>query len=535
MRRFGTARRVWHHARARWSEFQRDQRGGVVPFIVLGFAGLMVAGTYAFDTVRMTSSAAQVKRATDAAAMAVGMQKLEDFRIPVAQLEQTAREYVLQNLGMDSSLRSVIGADSVALVVGKSEDGADTYQVRVDFQVDATLLRGASARVSVASKTKVFNKPAEVALVLPNTLSETAGELEVLRRLGKAFSRELLGDGVRPGQGNIWISLVPYSQSVNIYDSQAANRITRWARPGALRPVELTSLFRTGYAGLADRRIPDRRANLLCMYRGMRARESYFWDEPPVGQFGVYYRADLPENGSPGASPISWVGPNPFFGKATGDNDTRWLVADRGCPHAALLPLTDKLDAIDARLDEMDTRFNINYAIAMGWAAAALSPAMRGGDGWGDAKLPLDFNDSDVEGNTKFIIMLANTTGNWFDTDAYNFGGPNDPARHEVGDSGTGSAVQVAARRFVLLCESFRERNLKFFFLGVRPGDPKDFGRNLFDDVAVPGMQVCAGNGGEVMFANASSFVAGEAEIQRKLEDIASAIKSKSSYVRLVE
>ena len=49
-------------------------------------------------------------------------------------------------------------------------------------------------------------------------------------------------------------------------------------------------------------------------------------------------------------------------------NDTRWMVADRGCPHAALLPLTNDLGKIGDRLDQMSTRFNTNHAIAMGWA-----------------------------------------------------------------------------------------------------------------------------------------------------------------------
>lgn len=517
--------------------FVRSSYGGMAPFLALGLAGVMMAGAYVVDTSRMTSSAAQVKRATDAAALAVGMQRLADATTPQAVLERIAVEYVQNNLGMDSALRDTLDGDSIEVSLGRTQEGAQTYEVAAAFEASTILLRGAAATVNVRSVAEVFDRPAEIALILPNTLSETAAELSVLRRLSKRFATELLGEGGgNKGQGNIWLSLVPYSQSVNVYDEDDPSRIRRWATSKALRPVELTSLFRTGYRGLDDARIPDRRAKLLCMYRGMRLGDNYYWDEAPNGQFGVYYRHDLPDNGSPGAAPISWVGPNPMLGLANGVNDTRWMVADRGCPQAALLPLTNDMDRIEQRLNEMDTRFNVNYAIAMGWGAVALSPAMRGQAGWGDKELPLDFNEGEGESsNTKAIVMLANTMGNWFDTDSYNFGGPNDPAQKDVGQNGTDGAREAAKRRFVLLCESFRRRNLKFYFIGVRPGDPEDHGRTLFGEDAIPGLQICASDGGLLEFANASSFVDGEDEIQRRLDKIADDIKSKRSYVRLVE
>ena len=118
-----------------------------------------------------------------------------------------------------------------------------------------------------------------------------------MRRLTREFASDVFG--TRP-DGRTWLALVPYSQSVNVYDAEDSNRILRWATPAALRPVELRSLF-TRYAGLNDRRIPDRRANLLCMYRGLARGQNYFWDQAPSGQFKIHYRHDLPQNGSPGA------------------------------------------------------------------------------------------------------------------------------------------------------------------------------------------------------------------------------------------
>ena len=240
-----------------------------------------------------------------------------------------------------------------------------------------------------------------------------------------------------------------------------------------------------------------------------------------MSEFGVYYRHDLPENGSPGAAPISWQGPNPDFPDSSAI-DTRWIVADKGCPNTPLLPLTNEEDKIEARLNQMTSRFNVNYAIAMGWAAAALSPQMRGSDGWGDNELPLDFGSDNT--NYKAIIMLANTTGDWFDTDSYNF----------YRDANvTGTSTNFARQRFVDLCRSIRSKNIHLYFIGVRPGDPEEFGRVLFDKVAGPGMLICTEGEGNMYFADASNFKDGESQIQNALEDIAKDIR-RNYYVRLI-
>ena len=502
------------------------QHGSVAPFLALGLAGALMATAFALDSSFLIDNAAQLKRATDAAALAVGNEYVLDNRTSQQELQQLAFSYVHNNLGMDSELAKAITDDAITLTQTESDNEHVRFQVAIDYQPTSTLLNTGAEPVLVQSTAEVFSHPVEIALMLPNTLSEESADISALRRMGKKFAEELLQDS-----NQLWLSIVPYSQSVNIFDANDAGRIQRWARPGALTPIELTSLFRTGkISNLADMRFPDRRANLLCMYRGLAARQNFDWDEPPAGQFKIYYRHDLPENGSPGAPPVSWVGPNPDFGQANGTNDTRWIVADKGCPNAALLPLTNNQNEIDERLDEMSTRFNVNYAIAMSWAAAALSPQMRGATGWGDTRLPLDFDEDNSGKNTKIIIMLANTTGNWFDTDAYNF----DADESSDGETGTDGSRQFAQQRFIDLCNSFRQRNLKFHFIGVRPGDPADFGRQLFDQIAGPGLEVCAEDGGSMQFADATNFAEGRPQIESLLDNIIKDI-ARTNYVRLVE
>jgi len=505
---------------------QRQRGGGAVPLLLFIGAAMSLAA-YGVDSTRSTAGAAQLKRATDAAAMAVTMAYAGDKE---ADLQTLAEKYVRANLGMDASQ---LGEQLSVALEAVSRDDADGFRVSATFHADAALLGGGGADITVASAAVALNKSLEVALALPNTLNEDAANLAALRRLGKTFAENLVGN-----RSNAWLALVPYSQSVNIYDADHSNRIRDWASTGALNPVELTSLFRSGYASLADRRIPDRRANLLCMYRGLNQGQNYFWDQAPGGQFKIYYRADLPENGSPGATPISWVGPNPSFGQANGANDTRWMVADRGCPHAALLPLTNDLDKIDARLGEMSTRFNVNYAIAMGWSAMALAPAFRGSSGWGlDDDLPKDFAD-DSGDVVKAIVFLANSTDQrWFDSDAYNaYVGEKIDGNADTG----GGDDNVITRRFANLCASFRTHKLRFFLIVTGSDEATDEDGQVtsasdFRRIAGSGLLGCAEQDSDLVYLSGRDFTVSEDRIAAQLEDIVEALRLQSNYVRLIE
>ncbi|MCW2291476.1 hypothetical protein M2262_001526 [Pseudomonas sp. BIGb0408] len=529
-----------------------QQRGSVAPFMVLAIGGALLATAYALDTSRMTNSASQIKRATDAAAMAVGNERLLNGEQPLEKLQLLAEGYVLNNLGMDSALGEQISSEAIVLSQQTDDQQRTRYRVEVVFEASPELLGGEVEEIRVHSTVEVQPSGLEVALALPNTGSENESNLRVLRRQSMRFARKLV-----EGRDDAWLALVPYSQAVNVSpdytnptsrtppgpSANHARRLNGWAMTGALRPVELTTLFRSGYAGLQDRRIPDRRANLLCMYRGLGRGQNYFWDRAPSGQFRIYYRDDLPENGSPGATPISWIGPPPLDGQATGTNDTRWMVADKGCPSAPLLPLSNDLDKIEERLDQMSTRFNVNYAIAMGWSAMALAPAFRGSSGWDlPDELPKDFKD-DGGDSYKAIVMLVNTTGQrWFDSDSYNA----ETAQAIDGEAGTdGENQSLRTQRFARLCDSFRQRKLRFFMIAIGQDEIENNdlgaegtlinGASEFRRLAGPGLARCAEQAGDITYLPGFDFTTAEGGIQDRLDKILEEIRRQGSYVRLVE
>ncbi|NIF86053.1 pilus assembly protein [Comamonas sp. Tr-654] len=511
---------------------QGRQQGAAAVLMLLLITAVVALAAYGTDSTRTTAGAAQLKRATDAAALAAAQAYAANSS---ANIQAIAEKYVNANLGMDfSQTGRQLRITTEAFSYGSNADPA--VRVKATFEA-STLLQGSGPQdVGVQSAAAALQKTLEVALALPNTLSEDAGNLQALRRLGKTFARDLI-----EGRDSAYLSLVPYSQSVNVYDANQPNRIRQWALAGALTPVELTSLFRSGYASLADNRIPDRRANLLCVYRGLNMGENYFWTQGPAGQYQIHYRHDLPINGSPGAPPISWRGPNPDFGQATGVNDTRWMTADRGCPHAALLPLTNDLNKINDRLDIMSTRFNTNYAIALGWAAAALSPAFQGGAGWGlNDELPRKFQP-DGGNSYKAIVFLVNSTDMlWFDTDSYNsyVGKPTNgcPANgSECRDEG------IITRRFANLCSSLRDKEVRVFFITVGNDEAKDddgdqvASASAFRRIAGAGLQNCAVKSTDLTYYNGRDFATAEGRFEERLEQIVTEVRQASSYVKLIE
>ncbi|MBB5142131.1 hypothetical protein [Desulfovibrio intestinalis] len=519
-------------------------QAGAGAVTAVGFLGACIAVVaFAVDSTRMTSDSAQLKHATDAAAMAVAQAYAKD---PTTNVNEMAERYIKANLGMDSSQ---LGKDMEISVTPMTWEEYDGFRVTAVFKAKPVAMGGQTTPVEVSSAAVAVYNPLEIALVLPNTSAEDAGELAVLRRLSKEFASKLIED--RPDR---WMALVPYSQTVNVYDRKNTNRIREWAESAALKPVELTSLFMRnsyGISNLASRRMPDLQKELLAVYRGLNIGDNYFWTKPPAASFKVHYRHDLPIN-APQMPYIQWTGPNPDFGEATGTSDTRYIVADKGCPAAPLLPLTNDMNAIITRLGEMKSQFNVNYAIAMGWGAMALSPAFRGSGGWGDLEHPLDFS-SKTNTNIKAIVMLANTMGNWFDSDAYNFyvgqssasesssqSGSTDPDDTSTGDPTDEGNTEAkvygpVAKRFKSLCQSFRQKDILFYFIGVRPGDPEDYGRAIFGKHGYPGLLYCESSSGDVGFVNADSFASGEGYIRERLEKIAASLENKSSFARLVE
>lgn len=501
---------------------RRAQRGSVFPMMLLIFGGLLLTSAFVLDSVTLNTDTSQIKRATDAAAMALGRTHPQ-YKDDGTRLQELAEEYVRANLGLNSAVAENLNAISVTR--GTSDQGNATYRVSATLTNQPLMMGTGERDLTVSSTSEARLVSTEVALVLPNTLWEVNGNMEALRRLGKHFAEELIGDS-----DNTWLALVPYSQAVSVYDSEHPNRPRTWAAPGALNPPELASRLRG--LNLASPRIPDRSANLLCMYRGVHPFQNYLWDQPPAGQFMFYYRVEVPLNLTISGFP-QYV---PFILQHSTMNGVA-MFPDYGCPHAPVLPLTNDMSDIDERLDAMQPRFSTNFGIALGWGAMTLAPAFRGSEGWDlEDDLPKDFDDGSND-RIKAVVLLARPVLS-SDRDSYNSNIHLILPETPRGTVDTGDP-QMLTKRIVDLCTSFKQRRLKFYLIatgGIGDNDEeRESSARYFRETIGAGLVGCAEKGSDLIYLESPDFVTAEGEVRQRLDAIVEDLRRQGNFVRLIE
>lgn len=503
--------------------FLRDDRGAGAVFYVLGTMALLVTAAFIVDATTATGDAAQIKRATDAAALAVGRQAVvsgdENNDFDDQQMAELAFDYVRANLGLNAQLAEALSRDKVSVREGRSDNDYPTYTVAVSFRTAPELLRTGDVEQTIYSTAEVRNRSLEVALALPVTVRESfqPADLDVLKRVGKNFAANLIGDS-----DNAWLALVPYAVGVNVYDNAVPNRISRWMESGAENADGLVD-FKGNAASFIDRRkIPDRIDNRLCLYRGMDVGENFRWEQSPANDFRIafWHYPNSDDDSIAGISidarKFQFTPYNTYSrGQAVsiaGNDESGQLVVSPACPKTPLLPLTNELTDIDDRLDALrqqrvNTLSKIDFAL--GWSAMALSPAFRGETGWNlpDDSLPKDFDEGRNE-RVKAIVMLIHS-GSYQNT--------------------YGNETRSFVAR---LCSSFKARGLDVYLIATNPSGSY---QNAVNSDIRDGLTSCFASNLSQLYLSGERFSDEEDEIQARLDAIATELHQKSAFVRLIE
>jgi len=501
--------------------FGRDERGGMAPFMVLGIAGVMVAGAYAFDATRMTTGAAQLKRATDAAAMAVAVDGMGDPDMSAPRLNALAEEYVRANLGMDSVVSSQLG--DIRVEVGRKEPGR-TYKVLAELQPVSVLLGAGSGPVEVHSTAYAENPKTEVAIILPSEgdFTISAAERTALAEIASDFVDDLFGGSSADTRANLRVAVVPHGDGVNV-TPQGQNRISRlrqWVPPNIVsRPVDF--LDRTFPWNSSTPRVtnhaaplmPDTRTDRLCLTDRRQTESRYWWRGSAAQAFTVNYRLDQTNE---------WQYQYRIHVYSNNNSDFfQYIVDDLACPRARFLPLDESRTKIKESIwaNAEHPSFNQRYSPGLIWAGRALSPDMRGAAGWGDPVYPLDF-ETDNSDNRKYIVMFAKLIGDWF-LDPY----------------GTTGSGQNTRRAFEGLCREYVDVGIKTYFLGLSTVEPDHHMMSAFGQVVAPGMKICTDGDKRYSYVMGSVFNAGSVrtDFRNRLKAIAEEIQKSSSGVRLIE
>lgn len=548
---------------ARCTGSRAAQEGAVAPFMVLALVGGLLAAGFAIDVLRMTGDAGQLKRATDAAALALGREYIRNSKDFDTVGPTLAGDYVRANLGAGSDLKATL--EDVGLT--KTVSGGNTIlEVAARFTSQPTLSGQAPHAFTIRSAAEVHVGSIEVALVLPFTVDISRASMTVLTNLGKTFASDLMRD-----DAHVYVSVVPYYQRVNVYDAKKRSRIRSWPRPEGLKPRELTNIGaapvaadpaadtleqnffeQTGIPDLASDKTPDLQTGRLCLLRGLSAGENYFWDQAPRGQFYIGYRNDDPWNAPPGEYPyVTWrwpsllqYGPEACPDSDGSDLDDRTIIADWACPIVPVLPLTNNRESVLGHLDTMNKNHindshgvNINYGFALGWGAMTLAPAFRGDGGWNgdDPALPLDF-DTGTKERQKVIVMFVKvrTSGPRFFSDL------DASVMYNDCRATTGFEPDNLINRYQGLCRSFREKKIRSILLVTGPSEPT--GRQddamtkttPFRKTVGEGLSGCAERSGDISYFNGADFAnVGEA-MRRRLTEVVDDLRGHGSFVRLI-
>lgn len=120
------SRRIRPFWRAALSAFIHQETGAGTAFYVLGTTmALLVSAAFIVDTSTATGDATQIKRATDAAALAVAHQAtINGDEYDPEQIKELAYQYVKNNLGLNNALDNKLAREDVTVTEGRKKKHA---------------------------------------------------------------------------------------------------------------------------------------------------------------------------------------------------------------------------------------------------------------------------------------------------------------------------------------------------------------------------------------------------------------------------
>lgn len=410
--------------------FRKNNEGSVLVIVAVTCLAAIAAAGAAIDIGRGQMVLAKLQNTVDAAALAGGA------TVNTNDINAVVTKYINLNFAQDN-----LGATITNITVNLSAD-KKTVTVSADANVPTAIMgifNHNSMSIATSSQVIRSNRGLEVALVLDTTGSMTGSKITALKTAAHDLTSILFGTATT--LDDLWIGVVPFSQSVNVGST----------RTGWLDQAYYSSLIwtPTSWAGCVEARYSTGRdvtddppydladpsnATPPAPYERFKAYytppSSGYWMQTGstssticsssssctcanYGPCGVYTiistikttKISCTNNGSNSScqkttynynTPSSSSGPN------------------ASCP-ATLTPLTNVKATVDAGIDALVARGNthINYGAVWGWRL--LSPRWRGY--WGGAmntnNLPLDYNTPLM---SKAVVLMTdgtNTTGTY--------------------------------------------------------------------------------------------------------------------------
>lgn len=346
----------------------KEQDGAALPLIGLTLMVMLAATGMAIDMSRAQIAQSRLVNALDAAGLAAGSVANSGDIEAIAQKYFDAN-YPPNYMGSNLSTMTVIPSQNNYVLTLDIQGTVPTTLMKI-FGID-TLAISAHTEITRA------NKGMELVLVLDNTGSMSGSKLTALKDASETLINILYGDNETTD--NLWVGLVPFSQSVNI-----GNHRGSWTSGShSWGPEE--------WEGCVDARVDSGR--------------DVTDDLPSEELFPKYYWAcHSSYNGWYGTN---WSRTNCYTGWGAAYNSS--LGAYRGpnkyCARP-ITPLTQYKTTILDGIDEMQAWGNTHIVMGAAWGWRMLSPNWRGlwGGEMDDNSLPLDYNQPLME---KVMIIMT--------------------------------------------------------------------------------------------------------------------------------
>lgn len=470
--------------------FSNNREGSVLVFVALAAVAVVGSVGVAVDVGRSQMVQAKLQNAVDAAGLAAGATINSD------DLEGIATKYINLNFNT-GNLGATLGEVETTL----SEDGK-TLNVTASATLPTTITKifgRDSVSVTAATEVTRSNKGLELALVLDTTGSMAGSKLESLKTAAHDMVGILFGDDT-VGE-NLWIGVVPFSQTVNVGSAH-----TDWLNASHYAGLNWGS---TSWGGCVDARYTAGRdttddppfdltdpsvATPAAPYERFKA---YYWPDDANNNWAstttntdtttttLCSRKSSCTCSNYGPCTTTTVGDTATTTRCSGSNSKKscyrdvavtttttsyTLTSTKGpnayCP-SAITPLTNVKATIDTGIDALAARGNthVNYGAVWGWRL--ISPRWRGY--WGGSmdtnNLPLDYGAPLM---SKAVIIMTDGTNTMSSNNRSAYGYLSEG---NLGTTSSSTAVTNLNTRLTTVCNAMKAQNITVYTILFQESD----------------------------------------------------------------
>jgi Flp pilus assembly protein TadG len=408
----------------------RDRRGGIAMMAGLAILPLLTMAGAAIDLTRLYILHSRLITSVDAAALA-GARVINELDRDAQIQRWFWANFTRDRPGLTSGF---LGAEvtSFAIIVDETSR-AVRVQVRASLPTTVLRLFGRDAlHASVDQTARRQDRGMELALVLDVTGSMAGAQMTALRNAAADLVNIIYGPNETVP--NLWVSVVPYTATVNIGRARAG-----WLAAGSLNATAYGSTVWRG-----------------CVFARHQNREDESDTPPTAVPFQPYLWPSTYGRYSPNIGDNEWTNgtitePNPESPPSDATQNALGNNAkgpNLGCGRA-ILPLTASRTAVLTEIANLRATHRggtmANLGLQMGWAT--ISPRWQGL--WGAAALPQRYDTPYMD---KVLVLMTDGNNEWHDwaegaPGACRTTGSNPPCRSGYVSDGDADMTAYGRRR----------------------------------------------------------------------------------------